>query len=526
MSKRSLKKDQILQKMIGVIDEKWTSAELVALNGLHERMIDTLPAHRKTDNYYLYRWLKARNFDVDKAEIMLRNHLEWRKMGKVDDILMNYEKNEILERYYAGGICGRGKDGSLVWYDPFGMIDMKGIMRSVAKSQIIRMKIHLLEYMNYRLAQLTKEENRSITKIIVIFDLRNASMGHLWKPGLQLFNEIVTLFETHYPETLSKTFVINAPKVFPFLYQAVKPFLDEGTRKKVTVCGKSFLDDLLQFINQDQIPKYYGGTLVDKDGDENCSEFICWGGKVPEKFFSQKVKDDQLESTTIPHGNYLDIYILVQDIGSTIKWIFQSQDCDIGFSVHRIIGKSPIEIDEEDESEIRIVETRLLTGRDNKGLKLHDLVQYSRTQSQLIPEEGSLKIEKKGIILIRFDNSYSWIKNKLINYKIELFNRNKEIVSRGKLLDDNSSANSDQFNEIIQSKTSSLSTTITTPIPSTTINTPPILSTTISTPPIPSTTINTTPTQTASISLNSTNTTNTIGNMVTNNENNMSDDGN
>ncbi|KAL1435879.1 hypothetical protein MTO96_010651 [Rhipicephalus appendiculatus] len=44
---------------------------------------------------YLLRWLRARDFDVAKAEKMYRDHLKWRKENGADDILHSYEIPEV-----------------------------------------------------------------------------------------------------------------------------------------------------------------------------------------------------------------------------------------------------------------------------------------------------------------------------------------------------------------------------------------------------------------------------------------------
>ena len=68
----------------------------------------------------------ARNFDLKKTELMLRNDFAWRKQYGADTILDDYVIPEVMQKYYPGGICGQDKEGSLIWIDPCGMVDMKG----------------------------------------------------------------------------------------------------------------------------------------------------------------------------------------------------------------------------------------------------------------------------------------------------------------------------------------------------------------------------------------------------------------
>ncbi|XP_069134410.1 SEC14-like protein 3 [Argopecten irradians] len=81
------------------------------------------PSH---DDYYLLRWLRARNFDLKKSEEMLRNHASWRKKTGADTILESFKIPEIIDKYLTGGHCGFDKEGNPIWIDPFGRIDIKG----------------------------------------------------------------------------------------------------------------------------------------------------------------------------------------------------------------------------------------------------------------------------------------------------------------------------------------------------------------------------------------------------------------
>ena len=102
-----------------------------------------------------------------------------------------------------------------------------------------------------------------------------------------------------------------APKIFPIAYALVKPFLNEVTRNKVKILGGMTLDclfvyffvwnvkrdilglwnliqykcthlwhivfvvgdwktEILEYIDKDNLPEYYGGKCRDPDGDPRC----------------------------------------------------------------------------------------------------------------------------------------------------------------------------------------------------------------------------------------------------------------
>lgn len=45
---------------------------------------------------------------------------------------------------------------------------------------------------------------------------------------------------------------------------------------------------VLELIDEDLLPEYFGGKRVDENGDPKCSEIICYGGKIPTDWYLTK----------------------------------------------------------------------------------------------------------------------------------------------------------------------------------------------------------------------------------------------
>ena len=54
--------------------------------------------------------------------------------------------------------------------------------------------------------------------------------------------------------------IVNAPMLFTGVWSIVKSFLDEKTRKKITIKGGSFHKDLLELVESENLPDFLGGT--------------------------------------------------------------------------------------------------------------------------------------------------------------------------------------------------------------------------------------------------------------------------
>lgn len=74
---------------------------------------------------HILRFLRARDFNIDKAREMLCQSLTWRKQYQVDYILQTWRPPSILEEYYTGGWHYQDKGGEFAlcplvkWLDWF-----------------------------------------------------------------------------------------------------------------------------------------------------------------------------------------------------------------------------------------------------------------------------------------------------------------------------------------------------------------------------------------------------------------------
>ncbi|XP_041379293.1 SEC14-like protein 2 [Gigantopelta aegis] len=381
--------------MSGRLDDL-TPKQVATLQQFRDNVKDVLkPEH---DDHYLLRWLRARRFDLNKAETMLRNNLTWREQNKVDTILETFTIPEVIKKYYIGGLFGRDKEGSLIWIDPYGYMDLKGMLRSAKKSDIIKSKIHLLETIYKKFDELTQKEGRRVDQLVIIFDLQYMGLKHLWKPGVDVLLEVLAMFEDYYPETLKVSYVINAPRIFPIAYSLVRPILSEDTVRKIHVLGSNYKDTLLKYIDEDQIPAHWGGTYTDPDGDPRAVSHICFGGDIPSSYYCQELTNlENFTETSIGRGSSLQLEYEIKIPRSLIRWQFKTDGFDIGFGIFY----------------------RKSSGRQKAG-EMEPILASQRVNSHMIPEDGSITCQQEGTYVVRFDNTYSWAHGKKLFYLIEV----------------------------------------------------------------------------------------------------------
>ncbi|KAI4882304.1 hypothetical protein NFI96_011117, partial [Prochilodus magdalenae] len=347
-----------------------------ALEQFREKIQDVLPQCPYQSDHYLLRWLRARNFNVQKSEAMLRKHLEFRKNMKVDTLLTDWKPPEVLEKYVPGGFCGFDRDGNPVGYDFIGPVDMKGILLSASKQDFIKYKIRECEMLQKIYESQSKRLGKNVESMTTIYDCEGLAMKHFWKPGLDLYGELMTVVEDNYPEGLKRFFALNAPKLFSVIYNMLKPFVSEETRNKVIVLGSNWQEVLRQYIDPDELPAIYGGNLTDPDGDPRCRTKIKQGGQVPQSYYAReflKVQYDQCVSISRGSSHQLEYEILAP--GCVLRWQFCSEGADVGFGV--------------------FIKKKL--GQWMKAGQMQEVVPSQRYNAHLVPEDGSITCTEPGV---------------------------------------------------------------------------------------------------------------------------------
>ncbi|XP_037547876.1 SEC14-like protein 2, partial [Nematolebias whitei] len=172
------------------------------LTEFRERIRDILPSLPAQHDHYLLRWLRARSFNIQKSEAMIRKHVEFRRQFKVDTIVSDWKSPEVIEKYVSGGMCGYDREGSPIWYDVIGPLDPKGLMMSATKQDFLRTKIRHCEMLQQECRRQSEKLGKNVESVTLIYDLEGLGLKHLWKPAVEIYGEVLTMFEDNYPEGL------------------------------------------------------------------------------------------------------------------------------------------------------------------------------------------------------------------------------------------------------------------------------------------------------------------------------------
>ncbi|XP_041978967.1 protein real-time isoform X2 [Aricia agestis] len=290
----------------------------------------------------LLRFLRARDFNVEKAREMLSASLLWRKRHQVDRLLADYRPPEVVTRYFPGGWHHSDRDGRPLYVLRLGQMDVKGLLKSIGEDGLLKLTLHVCEeglrLLEEATASRVNNGESAVRAWSLLVDLDGLNMRHLWRPGVRALLRVIQIVEANYPETMGRVLIVRAPRVFPILWTIVSTFIDENTRSKFLFYGgKDYLQPggLLDYIDKDLIPDFLGGP---------CKSFVHEGGLVPKSLYvsgafterGDPLCDDSIyTSVSLGKGQVHEVIVQNRDPQSVLTWDFDVLRHDICFNVFR-----------------------------------------------------------------------------------------------------------------------------------------------------------------------------------------------
>uniref|UniRef100_A0A0K2VA77 Uncharacterized protein n=1 Tax=Lepeophtheirus salmonis TaxID=72036 RepID=A0A0K2VA77_LEPSM len=291
----------------------------------------------------LLRFLRARDFNVEKAREMLSQSLVWRKKHGVDRILSEYELPEVLQKYFPGGWHYHDKEGRPLFILRLGQVDVKGIIKSVGEDGLTKLTLSICEEGLRLTEEASHKLNRPISTWCLLLDLEGLNMRHLWRPGMKALLHLIDICESNYPETLGRVLIIRAPRVFPIMWTLVSPLINDTSRSKILFHGgpDATHTGLNDYIEKEHIPIWLGGG--------NTAENFPEGGLVPKSYYMSEedfekdqspgprfLEESYYHSTSLSRGQVHEGTLRIVDIGAVVTWDFDVMKHDVVFTVFRL----------------------------------------------------------------------------------------------------------------------------------------------------------------------------------------------
>jgi hypothetical protein len=224
----------------------------------------------------LFRFLRARKFDPNAAFLMIQKNEKWRKefagldlrLEKAEDIL-NCDLSKVYD-YFPTWIQGYDKQSRPVSYRRFGKFEIWNILKLTTLESLVRFHAWESEQSLRLMEQKSQEIGYTIETFVIIIDALGWSLGLATSEAFAFIKSMASVDSDHYPERLGLCIIINAPSMLSFSWRVIAGFLDDVTKAKIKILGtdpNEWRPVLLSVIDEDQIPKMYGGTAPDLDGN-------------------------------------------------------------------------------------------------------------------------------------------------------------------------------------------------------------------------------------------------------------------
>mmetsp|Transcript_19339 Transcript_19339/g.44539 ORF Transcript_19339/g.44539 Transcript_19339/m.44539 type:complete len:421 (-) Transcript_19339:465-1727(-) len=396
-------------KMFGTMDE----TDMEAGGGMRLN-IDMLIKDRRP----LIDQLAAAVADLAKGEaeyddvFMLRFILTWEKregLSKAIDacretIVWRRENKEMLDHVCTPG--GKapledkimkfetvGPAGTLGGLEPIycvrtGHCNIKGLMSTCTVKEVSDW-LHFIKERNYRVCDERTRKTRLLIKCITVVDLSNWSLFGGDKRFFEALGDSSKRAAVNYPQLLGKTAMINTPSFFRMAFSTFSVFMPQSFLDKMALCpatgthlpgaqNASTCPFVRKYCGEDRntIPKFLGGEMT-----------------TPDHLVPREECNNHLTKVTLANRSKTSVEFLVPSDGLTAKWEVLVQDFGVGMSaeLHPTEGGPHIKV---------IPDCKV---KADGGLA-----------------EGVVQLQKKGTLIVTFDNTYSMFRGKTFEYKLEV----------------------------------------------------------------------------------------------------------
>lgn len=243
MSKVSLSQPELIESLREALKE--------------EKLYD----EKRHDEYYLRRFLRARQYRLPEATEMIVKAEQWRDEFGVQEIVktFSFPEFEELQKVYPRSYHKTDKSGRPISIELLGSLNVKAMLQVTTSERMV--KHYVREYekvMQYRMAACSAARGERVEHVCSILDLKGLPLSQ-FNSARKVLSEVMAIAQNYYPETLGVMFLINAPTLFTTIWAIIKGWLDENTVRKIHVLGSNYQKVLLEHIDEENLPVMFGG---------------------------------------------------------------------------------------------------------------------------------------------------------------------------------------------------------------------------------------------------------------------------
>lgn len=219
--------------------------------------IESLPEETKIRFVRGAESMKKRVKIINRITEYMKEYVEFRNKYEVDDIFSSKLEHlsELRDSLWPGKVLSKTKEFNFDNLEEREKTLMKEngksydykrdrvvILMSLKEVDFNKAKVFtketLIKHVTFGKELLMLKQQRkwkACCKVILIYDLKGLTMSSYYGAYKAGFTTVTQTFGKNYPEAVDKCFVVNAPRVFGWVFSALKPFIEPDTVLKVKI---------------------------------------------------------------------------------------------------------------------------------------------------------------------------------------------------------------------------------------------------------------------------------------------------
>jgi len=228
-----------------------------------------------TSDRTVWRFLKARKYDLNASAQMFRDAVTYRKEKQLDTILQRpITKGLEYKVVSRHGWHGFDKYGRPIFIKNTGLQHFPTLYATGTLEQRCHYNLFVNEFLRQVLcpAATARTGNKVvIDQVVTIVNLQNFGWHCIKKFNYDWVREIANANGLLYPETAGICFIINAPRVFSMVWSIVRRWVDERTQSKIQILSGDGVKEMKAVLGEEcvrNLPKEIGGECVCMDAKD------------------------------------------------------------------------------------------------------------------------------------------------------------------------------------------------------------------------------------------------------------------
>ena len=218
-----------------------------------------LPRPQDWPDYELYRFLKARQFNVTQGVDMLLNALVYRQRLGAADLLSQSECpfKDLQHMMMVERLHYTDSGGRPIFLNQLGSALITQLREYYPPALPYMTELWIMDSGMRAQQESSTQLGRRITLLSVILEAKGATLAH--RELLTYLEPVIWVDDNVFAESMYQLIVVNAPSVVTVLWQIAQVLLDKQTRAKFVFLSANSNDDIKRLIGDKETPAEYGG---------------------------------------------------------------------------------------------------------------------------------------------------------------------------------------------------------------------------------------------------------------------------